>query len=344
MVRHAQASATLALVLAVAGWAAAATSGGGAVDLAGPRAGGRAAAVPAAAAAEAGGEVVGAGTAGTSPAAGAAPARVVSLNLCTDQIAMLIAAPGQLVAVSHLAADPRLSAMAAEARAHRLTRGQAEEVFLMRPDLVLAGTYTTRATVDLLRRLGIRVETFPPVDGLDAIGPQIRAIGAAMGRAAEAEALAARIEADLAALAAGPPAGGARPRAALYAANGWTGGADSLSGAILAAAGYANAAAEAGLEGGGFLPLELLIRLAPDLVIPSERYPGASRAEELLSHPALARLPVAPLATDADWVCGTPAVLRALARLIAVRAALGAAPAGAGARPAPAAEAAWSPA
>jgi iron complex transport system substrate-binding protein len=31
-----------------------------------------------------------------APAA-AAPARVVSMNLCTDQLAMLLAAPGQLV-------------------------------------------------------------------------------------------------------------------------------------------------------------------------------------------------------------------------------------------------------
>ncbi len=272
------------------------------------------------------------------PAApGAVPGRVVSLNLCTDQIAMLIAAPGQLVAVSYLAADPRASAMAAEARAYRLTRGRAEEVFLMRPDLVLAGTFTTPATVDLLRRLGLRVETFPPVDGLAEIGAQIRAIGAAMGRAEAAEALAEGVEAGLAALSAAVRDGAVRPRAALYAANGWTGGEASLSGEILAAAGFANAAAEAGLEGGGFLPLELLIRLAPDLVIPSARYPGASRAEELLSHPALGRLPLSPVATDADWVCGTPAVLRALAGLIAVRDSLGAAPADgtAGAAPVP---------
>jgi iron complex transport system substrate-binding protein len=39
-------------------------------------------------------------------AAADAPARVVSVNLCTDQLAMLIAAPGQLQSVSWLAADP----------------------------------------------------------------------------------------------------------------------------------------------------------------------------------------------------------------------------------------------
>ena len=33
------------------------------------------------------------------------PQRVVSMNLCTDQLAMLIARPGQLHSVSHLASD-----------------------------------------------------------------------------------------------------------------------------------------------------------------------------------------------------------------------------------------------
>ncbi|MGA0716208.1 MAG: ABC transporter substrate-binding protein, partial [Gemmobacter sp.] len=34
------------------------------------------------------------------PAAAAPPGRVVSINLCTDQLAMMLAAPGQLVSVS----------------------------------------------------------------------------------------------------------------------------------------------------------------------------------------------------------------------------------------------------
>ncbi len=39
------------------------------------------------------------------------PERVVSVNLCTDQLAMLLAAPGQLISVSHLASDPLSSSM-----------------------------------------------------------------------------------------------------------------------------------------------------------------------------------------------------------------------------------------
>ena len=42
-------------------------------------------------------------------AAAQAPQRVVTVNLCLDQIAMRLAAPGQLVGVSYLASDPRIS-------------------------------------------------------------------------------------------------------------------------------------------------------------------------------------------------------------------------------------------
>ena len=90
------------------------------------------------------------------------PGRVVSMNLCTDQLAMLVAGPGQLHAVSQLARDPESSVMADEAQAYAVTHGLAEEVFLMQPDLVIAGSYTTPATVAMLRRLGFPVEIFPP--------------------------------------------------------------------------------------------------------------------------------------------------------------------------------------
>ena len=257
-----------------------------------------------------------------------APARVVSLNLCTDQLAMLLAAPGQLVAVSNLAADPMMSAMAGAAARYRATRGQAEEVFLLRPDLVLAGSFTTRATVELLRRLGVRVELFPPPASLADVAAQMRAVGVALGRAAEGERLALSFEAGLAALAAAPgdaSGGGSgdaseeRPRAALYYAGGYSGGADSLAGDIVVAAGFANIAEEAGLPSGGRLALELLILAMPDLVITGASYPGASRAEEILRHPAFAGLRRAEGVSDADWVCGTPRVLDAIARLGALR-------------------------
>ncbi len=243
------------------------------------------------------------------------PRRVVSVNLCTDQLALALAAPGQLVSVSRLAHDPDSSALYRRARAIPANGSGAEEVYLLNPDLVLAGTFTSDATLRMLRDLGIPVERFAPAQSLDDIPARLEQMGRALGREAEAARLIAAFRAELAALSA-PPA--RRPRAALYYVNSYTLGDRSLAGAILNAAGFANIATEAGLEGGGTLPLERLILLAPEVIIKGRDYPGQARAEDPLTHPALRALErtrVVGTLTDRDWICGTPLVLNAIRRL-----------------------------
>ena len=112
---------------------------------------------------------------------------------------MMLAAPGQLVAVSKLADDPLSSVMVEQARGYAKTMGQAEQVYLMHPDLVLAGTYTSRASVALLRRLGVEVVELAPASRLSDVTDHILTVGAALGREPEARALADGFAADLAA-------------------------------------------------------------------------------------------------------------------------------------------------
>ncbi|WP_245510689.1 ABC transporter substrate-binding protein [Antarcticimicrobium sediminis] len=260
--------------------------------------------------------LTGAATGGpVGAAAGTAPKRVVSINLCTDQLALLLAAPGQIVSLSHLSHDPDSSSMAEAAQAYPTNGSGAEEVYLLSPDLVLAGTFTASATVRMLRDLGIRVELFAPARSLEDIPERMAQMGAALGRAPEAEAQIARFHADLARLSA-PPA--RRPRAALYYVNGYTTGDRTLAGDILRAAGFDNVATEAGLEQGGTLALEQLILLAPEVIVSGRDYPGQARAEEVLTHPALHALTgtrIAGTLTDRDWICGTPLVLSAVQKM-----------------------------
>ena len=63
------------------------------------------------------------------------------------------------------------------------------------------------------------------------------------------------------------------PRAVLYYANGYTSGDNTLAGQILLAAGFANAATDAGYTAGIRLPLELLAMTDPDIVITALPYP-----------------------------------------------------------------------
>ena len=252
-----------------------------------------------------------------APAAAEAPGRVVSINLCTDQLAMMLAAPGQLVSVTEFATDPSASVMAEAAKAYPANGGRAEEVYLLHPDLVLAGQYTARVTVSMLRRLGVPVVEFGPGESLDDVRANILRMGEVLGRESAAQALAQRFDSALAAL---EPPPGQRPTAATYAVNGYTTGDRSLSGAIIARAGFDNLAQRFGLPYGGILPLEALVISDPDLVISGQDYPGPARAEEVLHHPAFLALEGDhAVMQDRDWVCGLPSVVGAIERLTAQR-------------------------
>jgi len=243
------------------------------------------------------------------------------MNLCTDQLALMLAAPGQLISVSWLAHDPAASPMAEAARALPANRGTAEDVVMLRPDLVLAGRFTTVATVALLERLGIPVVRFDPEDSFDDVAAGLRRMGAVLGREARAEALVAAFEADRARLAEAV-AGIVPERAAIWYAYGYTARRTSLAGDILTAAGLANIAEDLGLGGGGVLALESLILAAPDHLVLGRRWPGHSQAQALLDHAALRGLPAHARGTmlaDRDWNCGTPFVLDAVMTLLDAR-------------------------
>jgi iron complex transport system substrate-binding protein len=254
--------------------------------------------------------------ASTGPVAAEAPKRVVSMNVCTDQMAMLVAAPGQLHSVSFLAGDEGSSALADRAGDYAVNHGLAEEVFLMQPDLVLAGTYTTRATVDLLRRLDIRVEEFAPEQDFDDVRANLRRMGDLLEQPERAEAVVADLDGRLAEIAARPATG---RTVATYYANSYTSGTGTLVDAVIAASGLTNLAAELGLAGTARLPLELLLLARPDLVADGEaRQPTPALAAQNFAHPAYRAL-VADRASvvvpPAQTVCGTPFTAEA-ARLL----------------------------
>lgn len=248
-----------------------------------------------------------------------APAKVVSVNLCTDQLAMLVAGEGQLMSVSYLASDPRSSAMVEQAAAYETNHGLAEEIYLMQPDLVLAGSFSTRATVDMLKRLGIPVAAFDPAYSLKDVTDRLTQMGDVLSEPERAANLIADFNAQMATYQTEITS---RPRAALYYANGYTSGDKTLAGQILATAGLANIAAEGGFSAGGIIPLEVLAMAQPDTVITSRPYPGTSRSEEVKGHPvieALRRSRPDASVTDSDWICGTPFVLRAIDDMVMLR-------------------------
>lgn len=257
-----------------------------------------------------------------------APRRIVSLNLCLDPIVLALVPRERIAALSFVAADPLLSPIASELRGVRLVKGGAEEVLALDPDLVLAGDYSTPATVSLLQRLGRRIEVVPIASDLAGIRAAVRQVAAAVGERERGEVMIQAFDAQLAA--ASLPAAGRVPTAAVYQLNGIVSDTGTLVDEVLRAAGFANHAVRLPLGPGGRVGLETLIATPPDLlVLGQEASSYRTAGADNLRHPALADLMrhrASVLMPMQLWLCGTPHVADAVALLAGARARLGSRP------------------
>jgi iron complex transport system substrate-binding protein len=241
-------------------------------------------------------------------AAEARPARVVSVNLCSDILVLLIAEPGQVASVTWLAADPYESPVADLAAGLPVNHGAAEEVVRLDADLVVAAEYSARASLALLRRIGTPVVEVEIADSLAGVVAAVETLGGALGVPARAEAVVARLRARLARLADAAPG---RGRAALvYRTGGYVASGSGLIDELLAVLGLGNLATENGFRAGAVPSVEALVRARPDLLLVEAYRPGQpSLAAARLGHRALGALRArarvvavpAPL-----WACPSP--------------------------------------
>lgn len=244
------------------------------------------------------------------------PRRVVSMNLCADQLVVLLVDGARIASVSHLALDPALSYVAARATGLPLNHGTAEEILPLRPDLVIGGSHTALHTATLLKAKGVPVVQLAIPRDFAEIRAQLRFVARHLDAEDRAEALIADMDRRL-----NRPADAAAPRplALAWQAGGFTAGAGTLTDAVLAAAGLENMAARAGITGYGYLTLETVVAGHPDLLIADAALPDRpSAGQALLHHPALA----APGAVGARaelppalWACGGPFTVEAVERL-----------------------------
>jgi len=115
-------------------------------------------------------------------AAEAAPRRVASLNLCTDELLLMLAAPGQIASVTHLVQQPVESTLWKRARLHPKNDGSLLSVTRFRPDLVLTMGGGARDRVRIAKRLGIRTLDLPFPQSLADVEASIRLVAESLGR------------------------------------------------------------------------------------------------------------------------------------------------------------------
>ena len=225
---------------------------------------------------------------GMAPAWAQSPQRVVTVNLCLDQLALRLAAPGQLVGVSYLSHDPRISVLVDEARAVAAVRAQVESILVLKPDLVIFDAASHATAKRLLRMAGVALLEVPWAASLEESENLIVRMAAAMGRQAAGDKLITNMHRQRDALAwKGPPTA----TAAVLGANRGTAGKGSLMDELLHLAGFRNLAAELGIEAYGRLPIETVIASRPDfLVFDGAGNASPSHATEFVDNRALRSL------------------------------------------------------
>jgi iron complex transport system substrate-binding protein len=223
-----------------------------------------------------------------APALAAGLPRIASMNVCTDQLLISLADPEQILGLSRYSRDRFESWAADDALRYRILSGGAEDILVLRPDVVVASLFDKRSTRELLKQKGLRLAEFAVPRNLEEVKGQIREMGEIVQHPDRAIAEIARLNAAM-----------ARARRAVVekhysvlplSRRGWVAGSDSLVSSLLTETGLNNAAGDLGVGTGGFASLEAVVNAKPDFLLVSD---AGDRAQDdghaFLLHPALER-------------------------------------------------------
>ncbi len=236
----------------------------------------------------------------------AAPRRVASLNLCTDELLLLLGERGQIASVTHLAHKPAETALWRAARRHPLNDGSLLSAARFRPDLVLTMGGGGGDKVGIARRLGMQVVDLPYPQSLADIERSIATVAASLGRPRAGKAWLDRIAALKA----------SRPRVSVDAV--WLGGGGRSVGATGIAAEWMRLAGfrQRALPGDR-IGLEELLTRPPALLLRSDYRAGQYSAEQhWLRHPLARGARSRSVPVDGRrWTCMGPTLVPEILRL-----------------------------
>src|ERR1700744_3028898 len=212
------------------------------------------------------------------------PTRIMSLKICTDELLMDLVPPSRIASVPFLSREKAALKLWPQAAHIAVNHNSAEEVLATTPDMIITDTFTTAQMRGLLTRSGARVVEVPPAENFDEIRAVTRQVGDAVGMGPRAEALIARMDATLQALAASRPAQAIRVMG--WGGGGFVPGRATLFNAVLEAAGGTDIAAT-----DGYYDVEGLIAARPDVLAYGDDYIDTpSLRVDQNAHPVLLKL------------------------------------------------------
>lgn len=250
----------------------------------------------------------------------AKPMRIASLNLCTDQLLMMLVPSERIVSISALSLDPHSSYMADAAIGHNTNHGRSEEILPLEPDLILASGFAASSAVKLMRKLGHRVEVLPMANNIAGIRSNIATLASLVGEEKRGAKLIEQMDTKIARIQV--KLSGPKENAIFYQPRGYTSGKHTLQDEALRLAGWNNVAAEIGIEGYSNIGLEQLLMSRPAQIFTSSYAPGtSSMAQRQLQHPVIKRLTSSRPMIEIDyrlWICDGPMIADAIGALAAV--------------------------
>jgi iron complex transport system substrate-binding protein len=232
----------------------------------------------------------------------AAPQKIMSLKVCTDELLLDLVPPSRIASITFLSREKASLRQWPQAARIPVNHGTAEEILAAHPDLILTDPFIAPALRPLLARTGAKVVEVPSAENFDQIRASVRLVSKEVGEQSRGEALIARMDAALRDLASHRPA---RPlTVAEWGGGGYVPGRDGLFDALLTAAGARN------VERGsfGYYDVESLIAANPDALVYGDTYLGTAslRADQDV-HPALMkRYAGKRISYAALYGCGVP--------------------------------------
>jgi len=229
---------------------------------------------------------------------------VVSINMCADQLVMLLAHESQIKALSNLSQDKAGSYYHERAKQYAQVNPRAEEILPLNPDVVLTGPFAARHTLNMLAELELKTVSLSVANSIEEMVDNLRLVGTLLGKEEAADSIIEDIDSRLSDIQtrvtsidkALLESGKKRHRAAIYDANGYTSGNDSLRGEAMNLAGWHNVASDIGIASYGVIHLENLIRLKPEALILSPYSKGTfSRAQMVAKHPSIRKSGLDPI-------------------------------------------------
>lgn len=237
----------------------------------------------------------------------AAPRRVASLNLCTDELVLLLAAPGQIASVTHLSLQAAETPLWRQAAYYPRNDGSLLSAIALRPDLVVTMGGGGRDRLGIAERLGIQIVDLPFAQSLADVVESIRRVAAALGRPQAGTALLRRMDALM------RSAPGRRRDTIWLGGGGRTIAATGLEAQWMGLAGMRQRAMQ-----GDRVSLETLLVRPPAILLRSDYRQGQySAGQRWLAHP-LARQARAGRTIPTDgrlWTCMGPLLIDEIYRL-----------------------------